>query len=168
MPEIYPPTPYGRYEPAVPDEHGFAHTSIGYVPITARRGGIKYHMSTKQKEALMAQTFDQKLAALRNKQENLAAEIANLERTVKARRTPPPSDQAAWTIDVRFTPGGQLYNYLILRHNGVFYTTGTGSDGKFFSWAQLLAWLDEMASHSALLPLKVDYEKSSPLEGRQC
>ena len=24
------------------DEHGFAHTSIGYVPITARRGGIKY------------------------------------------------------------------------------------------------------------------------------
>lgn len=148
----------GRYDGG----HRYAETSIGYLPITAVRGGIKY----PSKGTPVAQSPTQKLAALKNKQENLAAEIANLERLLI--RKAPPVEQAAWTIDVRFTSGGQLYNYLILRHNGVFYTTGTGSDGKFFSWTQVLAWLDTMASHSALLPLKVDYAQTAPLEGRNC
>ena len=145
------------------DEHGFAHTSIGYVPITAPRGGIKYPTS----KGTTMPSLNHQLTALKNKQANLAAEIANLERKVKASRaTPPPADQNTWTIDVRFNPNGGLYNYLILRHGGVFYTTGTGTDGKFFTWGSLLDWLDGMASHSALLPLRVDYERSAPLEGR--
>lgn len=160
----YPLGPRGIFR--TPGGTVLADTSIGRLPITAPRGGIKYPTPVKLKGTAMP-SLNHQLTALKNKQANLAAEIANLERKVKASRaTPPPADQNAWTIDVRFNPNGGLYNYLILRHNGVFYTTGTGTDGKFFTWGSLLDWLDGMASHSALLPLRVDYERSAPLEGR--
>ena len=143
------------------DEHGFAHTSIGYVPITARRGGIKY----PTKGSAMP-SMNHQLTALKNKQENLAAEIANLERKIKARRTAPPATQSAWTIDVRFIPGGKLYRYLIVRVDGSFYTTGV-ENSAFTSWNDLLEWLDSTAEHSALIPMRTDYTVPAPLEGRQ-
>lgn len=157
--------PDGILAPA--DEHGFAHTSIGYVPITARRGGIKYPTPTKLKEPSMP-SLNHQLTALKNKQENLAAEIANLERKVKARRvSPPPGGQQAWTIDVRFTRDGKLYRYLVLRHAGMFYTTGTGDDKRFLTWAAFLDWLDTMESHTALTPLTVSYDAPAALEARR-
>lgn len=148
------------------DEHGFAHTSIGYVPITARRGGIKYPTPVKLKGTAMS-SLNSQLTTLKNKQENLAAEIANLERKIKTRRTAPPLIQSAWTIDVRFTTDGKLYRYLIVRVAGRFYTTGTGDDGVFTSWTDLLDWLDGMNEHSALVPLRHDYIVPAPLEGRR-
>lgn len=136
--------------------------------LAAPRGGIKYPYQPITKEAPMAQSVTQKLAALKNKQENLAAEIATLERAVKAQRlAPPSSDQQWWTVDVRFTPGGALYTYLVLRHAGMYYTTGTGEDKRFMTWGALLDWLGGMASHSAMLPLEVDYDAAVPLEGRR-
>lgn len=140
---------------------GMAYTSIGLVPITAVRGGIKY-----PKGSPVAKTLNQQLATLRQEQLALAQRINVIERKVKARRTPPPGDQNAWTIDVRFEQDGKLYNYLILRTNGMYYTTGV-QDSFFRTWAGLLEWLDATAGHSALLPLRVDYERAAPLEGRR-
>jgi hypothetical protein len=129
------------------------------------RGGMKYPQPTKGTP--MAKTLNQELATLKADRDNLSHKIDVLERKVKARRTPPPSDQNMWTIDARFTPEGKLYNYLILRANGAFYTTGNGADATFFSWASLLRWLDGMAQHSAMIPLACDHNVPAPLEGRQ-
>jgi hypothetical protein len=126
------------------------------------RGGIKY----PKKEALMPNLTSQ-LRTLKNKQDNLAAEIADLERKIKASRPgPPPSNQYAWSIDVRFTRDGKLYNYLILRHAGMYYTTGTGADKRFMTWDAFLDWLGTLDGHSVMAPLRVDYEQKSPLESR--
>lgn len=160
-PRYYPDESNSERTDRLADRFGFAETSIGYVPITAVRGGIKY----PSKGNTMAQSVNQKLAALREKQLGLAREIAALERAIK--RPAPPEDQAAWTIEVRFTEGGKFYNYLILRHGGRFYTTGTNvQDSVFHSWDSLLNWLDSAAGHSALIPLRADYAKTAPLEGR--
>jgi hypothetical protein len=140
-----------------------AMSSIGYLPITAVRGGIKYPTKGTTVPSLNSQ-----LAALKNKQTNLAAEIANLEAKVKAQRPKaPPSHQNRWAIDVRFREGGMLYTFLILRAGGKFYTTGTGDDKVFFGWDELLHWLDGMVQHSAMIPLVCDYEVPAALEGRQ-
>jgi hypothetical protein len=156
--------------PSPDEDHGYYELSGGWcIPASqmteypfAPRGDIKYHAKGTNMPSLNHQ-----LTALENKQTNLAAEIANLKRRIKnSRPAAPPLDQHAWTIDVRFSPGGSLYNYLILRHSGMFYTTGTGDDGKFMTWGSLLDWLGGMASHSALLPLQIDYAKTAPLEGR--
>jgi hypothetical protein len=158
-----PGWPFDRYYPNSADPIPGFHPKYG-LPLTAPRGGIKY----PSPKGNTMPSLNNQLTALKNKQENLAAEIANLERKIKASRpAPPPLTQSAWTIDVRFNPNGGLYNYLILRHNGIYYTTGTGSDGKFLNWASVLEWLDGMASHSALLPLQVNYEQAAPLEGKR-
>lgn len=150
------------------DEHGFAETSIGYAPITAPRGGIKYPTPTKLKGTTMAQSTQQKLAALKNKAENLAAEIANLERAVKKAERPEPSPgDYKWQISVKFRQGGSVYTYLVLRHGDRYYTTGTNqSDRVFASWDEFLTWLDSAYSHSKLLPLVVDYDQTPALDGR--
>jgi hypothetical protein len=141
------------------------------LPIHAPRGGIKYQQKGKTP---VAKTLEQQLTDLKRQHkathENLgylAERIAELDKKVKARRTPPDSKQFAWSIDVRFTPDGKLYQYLILRAGEVFYTTGTGLDGKFYTWGTLLEWLDGMASHSAMIPMRTDYEMKAPLEGRR-
>lgn len=127
--------------------------------ISVRRGGIQYPKRTTMP------SLNHQLTALENKQENLAAEIANLKRKIKAQRTAPPAVQHAWTIDVRFERDGKLYNFLILRVNGMFYTTGV-QDSYFRTWTGLLEWLDSTAGHSAMIPLRGDYEQAAPLEGR--
>lgn len=159
---LQPPTPYGI--PMVADEHGFAHTSIGYVPITARRGGIQY---PKPKGNTVAKTLNQQLAALKETQATLGYQIEELERKVRTQRKAPPADQSAWAIDVRFTPGGTLYSYLILRTNGMYYTTGNRDNAFFRTWTGLLEWLDSVDSHSALIPVAPNYTVTAPLEGRQ-
>jgi hypothetical protein len=132
--------------------------------ITVKRGGIKY--PTPKGTAMPS--LNHQLTALKEQQESLARQVVLLERKIKASRpAAPPLNQSMWTIDVRFNPGGTLYTYLILRHGRAFYTTGTGEDKKFPSWDALLDWLGGMASHSALIPLRTDYEMKCPLEGRR-
>lgn len=142
------------------------------LPITVVRGGIKYPASAEAQRRIskgtpVASTLNQKLAALKNKQENLAAEIANLERKVKAQRPAPPVNQSAWSIRVQFTPNGMVYTYLVLRSGGRYYTTGTkAEDGVFDSWDDLLDWLDAKAAHGPLIPLAIDVTVPNPLPGR--
>ena len=103
-----------------------------------------------------------------NKQSSLAAEIANLERKIKTARPAPPLTQRAWTVGVRFTRNGSLYTYLILRHGGKFYTTGTNvQDSVFNNWDDLLVWLDSVKEHSALIPMSPNTAAPVALEGRQ-
>lgn len=152
-----------------PDEYSLRqyHLTAADLPaFTVERGGIKYPTPTKLKGTTMAQSVTQKLAALREQQLGLARQIAALEKAIK--RPAPPAEQNAWTVDVRFNRDGKLYNYLILRVNGMYYTTGTNvQDSHFRTWADLLEWLDSAAGHTAMIPLRAAYEQDAPLEGRR-
>lgn len=48
---------------------------------------------------------------------------------------------------VQFNPGGKCYNYLGMTHEGRVYTTGTGDDGVFKSWADFIHWCRSEDKH---------------------
>lgn len=158
--------PFNRSVIGVPEfVPGFPFNNLDRL-LTPVRGGMKYPALPIPKGTPVAKTLNQQLAALKETQATLGYQIEELTRKIRTGRRVPPAEQNMWTIDVQFTPDGQRYTYLIYRYNGMFYTTGTGTDGKFFSWTQMLAWLDGVSSHSALIPLVTDPVAPAPLEGR--
>lgn len=119
----------------------------------------------------MPRTVQQELSATNKEIEGLIAKRDRLLREITERRNrpAPPSDQSRWAIDVRFSRGGGLYEFLILRANGKFYTTGASAEtAVFHSWEAFLRWLDDnTASHSAMIPLVSDYDEPAALEGKR-
>ena len=135
--------------------------------LVIQRGGIKY---PTPKGNAMPRTKQQELAATNKEIEGLLAKRERLAREIReATDKPcPPDDQNRWAIDVRFNKGGTLYTYLVMRHGRRYYTTGTGDTGVFNTWKDFLRWLDnDIAEHSALIPLRADYGVRAPLEGKK-
>jgi hypothetical protein len=109
-------------------------------------------------------------AAKRYAGQMLIAEADKIDREIAASRRPEPRpDVNRWAIDVRFQPRGKLYEFLVLRANGRYYTTGTTlASSVHESWAAFLQWLDEeTAGHSAMIPLVSDYDEPAALEGQR-
>jgi len=108
-------------------------------------------------------------AAKRIAGEQLIEEANELEARAAVLRRPEPSKgQGRWAIDVRFTTGGKLYQFLVLRAGNRYYTTGTGEASVFPSWRSFLAWLDaNVVEHSAMIPLESDFSADPALEGKR-
>lgn len=160
-----PGWPFDRYYPdgilAPPPR--LAHTSIGYVPITAVRGGIKY---PKPKEAPMPESKKQELTRLIEFRELMGQQVSalnnnidKLKREIEAEKFPaPPAVRLgeAFSIKVRYRHNRNTYRFLILRNGGAYFTTGrTGDNGYFPTWHALVRYLrsDDVKWHSAMMPL---------------
>lgn len=134
------------------------------LPITAVRGGIQYPkrntMETNTERAA------RRVAEKTRQIEKLTSEIDQI--LIAESRPEPSSNQSRWAIDVRFSRTGKLYQYLVLRVGGKYYTTGGGEHAMFPSWKALLQWLDQdVVEHSAMIPLESNYSAGVPLEGKR-
>ena len=157
----------GRYDSR--DTYGhvvlprMAATSIGFVPITAPSGGIKY---PHRKAHTMALTPKQKVRKLEAELDSnltlrkvLEQEEARLRAEIKRADVPPPPPSSAgdmFRVIVRFSDGGPNYTYLLARSGDRWYTTGTSPDQKVFSsWEKLCGWINSTAWHSHVERLQV-------------
>jgi hypothetical protein len=139
---------------------GYAKTSMGYLPITAPRGGIKYPkpkghtMPERLTKAQIEQELrvnDELINTLRRSRAFLQKQLAT------ALPAEPPSNCTMFTVSVRFKMRGKRYQFLILRSGGRYWTTGTGADHKRFeSWQKLCEWLEspDVYDHSDIEVLK--------------
>lgn len=169
----------GRYDGG--DVHNamierMAATSIGYVPITARRGGIKYptskgtpvattpkKLTPKQKVRKLEAELDSNLTL----QQTLAQEEGRLRADIRKYDIPdePPARHDMFRVAVQFSARGPQYSYLLTRSGGRWFTTGTKEEHKVFpSWAALCEWLNGTYWHSRLDVLGVDLERAYPTE----
>lgn len=137
------------------------------LPMTAPRGGIKY--PTPQKENNMA-TTEQRKTKLKQQMKALEQQLADVQKTLASLERPAePSgvDGPRFVVAVQFTPGGQHFEYLIRRVGNRYYTTGRKSDDSlFYSWDNLLDWLEGMWSHGPMFPLNVGDKEFVGLGGR--
>lgn len=155
-----PGWPFDRY---YPDGILAPEKPVYFPPIP--RGGIKYPPVTE--EARM-KSLENQLADLRQTQLKLNKQIEDVAAQIKAAQTlpPPPAEQAMWSINVRFSPGGRAYRFLILRVGDRFFTTGTGDQSRFESWRELVDWLGTVHEHGPLRPLRTDFEGAVALDVR--
>lgn len=154
-----PEWPFDRYYPdgilAPPPR--LAHTSIGYLPITARRGGIKYP-TQKENTVTTPRDPEAELKVLNELRDELNARAAKLRKEIRDRVPEPGPESDAFAIDVKFSTRGKPYRFLLLRTPGGWYTTGRAPENSFFpTWAALVAWLEgpDVAWHSALISLSM-------------
>lgn len=135
----------------------YAYTSLGLLPITARRGGIKY---PKTKGHTMPKlTPQQKLNKHLEMRALLDLEIADLQQEIKRRPSEPGKECGdGFVVDVRFSTRGKAYRFLLLRTPGGWFTTGRGSNDFFADWDDLVDWLKgpDVAWHSPMHALRAD------------
>lgn len=103
----------------------------------------------------MAPTNSKLIAAkqMRDSAQALLDEAAKLEKQAKQEELPPVPTGNFWRVDVKFSPGGSTYTYLLLRHGQKWYTTGVDERTAVFkSWNALWEWLEgpDVYSHSEL------------------
>jgi hypothetical protein len=121
------------------------------------RGGTRHH---HRKESTTMPKTENEIALEKAREliTTLSREAELLEAKVKKeRRVKAPSmlgqAGAAYSIDLRFKPGGKIYRFLLLQTPTGWYTTATGeAHSHFKSWDALLDWLDGdmIAEHTGL------------------
>ena len=172
---------------------GMAMTSIGFVPITARRGGIQYpqkntprprrsngwgqrtkerttmantpkKLTPKQKVRKLEAELDGNLSL----QQVLKAEEERLRADIRRHDVPPPPPASAgdmFRVIVRFAQNGQGYTYLLARSGDRWFTTGTKEEHKVFAdWEALCTWLGTTFWHSHVERLQVTGKTSWPTQ----
>lgn len=116
------------------------------------------------KSAQMQRLLDQ-LAEAENRVMGLAEDIRELVTKEGKQYPPEPSASSGkrFTVSLKFTPNGPVYEYLVLRSNDRWYTTGT-VDSYFGSWKEFIDWLQrpEVYWHSSFSPLRI---AGSPVVG---
>ena len=146
----------GRYDP------GCIEMPEPFTLPRIQRGGIKYPTPTKEAhmpEPRMTKaqidhelrTNTELMTALRHRRNQLKKERQ------KAIPSEPPPNFTMFTVAVRFKMRGTRYQFLILRHGGVYFTTGGRPEhAQFSSWEALCEWLEgpEVYDHSDLEILK--------------
>lgn len=139
-----------------PDLVAFMNTDL-----RIKRGGIKY---PKPKEDSVKRTTREDL--LKEKKaaeallESVEARIADIDAALeKAKIAEPGYGHDRFSLQVKFARNGTVYEFLLLRSNGRWFTTGSGSEVKvFMNWDAFLAWINkpEIVWHSDLQRLKLD------------
>lgn len=87
---------------------------------------------------------DQLIKELRNRRQDL-------QRQAQTALPAEPPNCTMFKVRVQFKRGGRLYEYLILKSGGHYWTTGTKQDQQVFSsWETLCEWLEgpDVYSHS--------------------
>ena len=95
------------------------------------------------------------LAFSENRVMKVAEEIRELAAKEAKQYQYPPEPSALggdrFTVSLQYVQDGVVYEYLVLRKNGRWYTTGL-NDSSFASWEKFIDWLErpEVYWHSSL------------------
>jgi hypothetical protein len=121
------------------------HPDYG-LPITAPRGGIRYPTPKETDMPENDYTDEQMLAEAMDYRRRLDEQIKKLQQRVMTSRypkVPAAKDGNMFGINIKFTPGGTVYRFLILRTPAKgWYTTGQAPETKHFEdWTALVDWL---------------------------
>ena len=148
--------------PELRDQHRIS-PELAFVrahPFTVQRGGIKYPTPTKETHMPERLTKAQIEHELRLNTELIntlqRSKVFLQKQLATALPAEPPSSNTMFTVSVRFAMRGKRYQFLILRTERGYYTTGKDSHGYFPDWRALCQWLEgpDVYSHTALEILK--------------
>lgn len=99
------------------------------------------------------------LAFSENRVMKVAEEIRELAAKEAKQYQPEPSriNGDRFVVSIQYAENGTVYQYLVLRNNGRWYTTAV-SDSSFASWEKFIDWLErpEVYWHSSLSRLRPD------------
>jgi hypothetical protein len=125
------------------------------VPI---RGGMKYPTPTERTHT-MANENEEFLSEMLDMRAKLDEKIRDMQKILRKQRypkVPSKADGNMFGVNVKFSPTGKVYRFLLLRTPNGWYTTGTDQrNAHFETWTKLIDWLrgPDVYWHGALFTL---------------